>query len=156
LSKGRFALVDYEDMEMLSGFVWHLAADGSAAANVGSGRATARGAYMHRMIMLPDPGHEVDHANGDKLDNRRYNLRVCSRKENCRNVRCGTANTSGYKGVSWNKQAGKWRAFIKTNKRQRFLGHFADEAAAACAYDEAAREMFGDFARLNFPDEIAR
>jgi len=86
------------------------------------------------------------------LNNTRDNLRICTRAQNVQNQRVGTRNTSGFKGVSWQKCANKWIAYIKQGNKRRHLGLFTDVADAARAYDKAARELFGDFACLNFPD----
>ena len=100
---------------------------------------------MHRVILgLPtgDPRH-VDHANGDGLDNRRVNLRLASMTENARNQRV-RLHSSQYKGVSAFRRTHRWTAAIH-------LGYFLTERAAAEAYDDAARRLFGEFARCNFP-----
>jgi hypothetical protein len=96
---------------------------------------------------------EVDHVNGDGLDNRRSNLRVCTHAENARNQSSRTRmSTSRFRGVVWAKDRRKWRAMIGDNGRTVHLGNFTDEIEAAQAYDRAAREMYGAFARLNFPE----
>ena len=106
---------------------------------------------MHRFIMKPKSNEYVDHINGDKLDNRKENLRICTKKENQRNQKVRKDNTSGYKGVAL--MAGKyWRAYITSGgSRQKHLGNFKTKEEAARAYDEKAKEYFGEFARLNFP-----
>ena len=87
---------------------------------------------------------------GDGLDNRRCNLRVCTRSQNNMNER-PRGGTSEFKGVSWDNAISKWRPRIKHNGKQCYLGIFTDEIDAALAYDEAARIYFGPFARANFP-----
>jgi hypothetical protein len=104
---------------------------------------------MHRVIVQAKRGMDVDHINHDGLDNRRANLRVCSHAENIRNKRKSRGTSSIYKGVSWHKSRGKWEAYIIVSGRKTHLGLYADEAEAARAYNEAAREMFGEFAFLN-------
>jgi hypothetical protein len=91
----------------------------------------------------------VDHINGDTLDNRRANLRVCTKSENNRNRRKLHPTTSRFKGVYKNTKP--WIALIECNGKQFVLGRFASEEEAALAYDKAAKEHFGSFARLNFP-----
>jgi len=115
-------------------------------------------AFLHRFIMRPQVGEVVDHINGDKLDNRRANLRVCTLTENNRNKRVWPNKKSGYKGVfpvSYvPKKPGKsrsWQALIMANRKLHYLGCFPSEVEAACAYDAAARELHGEFASLNFP-----
>lgn len=100
--------------------------------------------------MQPEDGFWVDHINGDTLDNRRSNLRLCTVSGNNHNRMKSKNNTSGYKGVSWLKQNQKWRAYIKVNSKDKHLGCYLDKEDAARAYDKAAKEYFGEFARLNF------
>lgn len=116
---------------------------------------------LHRLIMRPGPGQHVDHINGDALDNRRANMRLCSPRENAANVASSKAQKRGwFKGVFWNIRGRKWEAAIgggeimANGKRRRvYLGLFTDPAAAARAYDAAALRVFGEFAALNFPEE---
>jgi len=88
--------------------------------------------------------------NRDRLDNRKANLRFASSAENARNSSGPRSSTSRYKGVSWYTDYGKWRAAIGHNGRFRHIGYFSSEEDAARAYDEKARELFGDFAATNF------
>jgi hypothetical protein len=105
---------------------------------------------LHRVI-LDNPNGVVDHINGNGLDNRRSNLRVCTIAENCRNsAKYRSGKTSTYKGVS--KFGNKWRGTICLNNKQIYLGSFDDEMTAARAYDAAAVIHHGEFARLNFPN----
>lgn len=117
--------------------------------NVTDGRPT----YMHKFLT----GWPLtDHINGDGLDNRRENLRRATPTQN--NANCGPRghNTSGYKGVSLRPDRGnRWRATIRAYGHQRFLGLYNDINEAARAYDAAAVELFGEFARLNFPLEVS-
>ena len=96
------------------------------------------------------PGEMVDHINGDKADNRIENLREATRSQNLQNQR-RRRGSSRFKGVTWHSAANKWHAQIRLNKQNHRLGYFEDERKAAEAYDMAAREKFGGFARLNFP-----
>lgn len=95
-------------------------------------------------------GEQADHKNRNILDNRRSNLRVASNMQNQANRLKTKRSTSGYKGVSWFKHLGKWRADIQKDGKLRYLGHFSDKVEAAKAYDRAALELFGEFALLNF------
>jgi hypothetical protein len=108
---------------------------------------------LHRLIMNPPKGMMVDHINGDGLDNRRANLRVCTNAENGRNQRLSKNNKSGYKGVSWFKRDKKWRSKIKHEGKSRCIGLFDCPEKAARAYDAVAKELFGEYANLNFPEE---
>ncbi len=103
---------------------------------------------LHRLIMDAEPGTLVDHENRNGLDNRKQNLRKATDSENGANsVRKG--DSSKYKGVELFRN-GKWRARIKVHRKEIHLGYFHDEEEAARAYDRAAREHFGEFARTNF------
>lgn len=106
---------------------------------------------MHRFIMDAPKGQQVDHINGNKLDNRKSNLRICSHSENLRNQRKPKDNKSGFKGVSWHKGAKRWCAEIRSNGKRHHLGYFDTAEDAAKAYDIAATLIHGDYARLNFP-----
>lgn len=102
---------------------------------------------MHRQIMgVTDPKVKVDHKNHDTLDNRRHNLRICTNLQNCANKR-GLAcnNTSGNRGVSWNKISSNWRAQIRVNGKLISLGSFNKKSDAAAAYAAANRQHFGEF-----------
>ncbi len=152
LTQGKVALVDDEDYAELSKHKWHAAKIGKrwyASRNVGK-RPYRRQVYMHRQILNPPPGFECDHINGNGLDNRRCNLRVCTHSQNLQNQRIG-GGASEFKGVHWYKRDKIWHAQIKHSGKRHHLGVFTDETDAARAYDTAAREHFGNFARLNFP-----
>jgi len=96
------------------------------------------------------PDGEIDHINGERGDNRISNLRVCTRAQNGANLRTPKNNSSGYKGVCWNKRAGKWRARISQNDKRKFLGYYDSAEIAAIVYDITALELFGKFAKTNF------
>ncbi|HUR07040.1 MAG TPA: HNH endonuclease, partial [Nonomuraea sp.] len=104
---------------------------------------------LHRLLCNAQPGQQVDHRNGDGLDNRRSNLRLCTRSQNIGNARTPRTNTSGYKGVYFERARGLWCAEIWFNMRKRRLGRFADPKDAARAYNAAALEQWGEFARIN-------
>lgn len=142
LTQGKFAKVDDEDYNDLSRHKWRL------CSNRYAGRLS-KTIYMHRVVAKTPPGMDTDHINGDTLDNRRSNLRTCSATENQRNRSKNSSNKSGYKGVSWNINAGKWRATITVNRKNIHIGYFATAELAAQAYDDAAQKHGGEFARLN-------
>lgn len=100
---------------------------------------------FHRDLLNPPAGMDVDHINGDPLDNRRANLRVCEHRQNLWNGRPHRDGSSKYRGVSWHKQSGKWRAQIQG----KMLGWFVVEDDAARAYNAEAIKRFGEFARQN-------
>lgn len=105
---------------------------------------------MHRIINDTPKGLETDHKNRNTLDNRCSNLRSATHSENGRNRKLQYDNTSGFRGVHWRKDRGKFRAQVKVNGKHKHLGYFAYAVDAARAYDAAARELHGEFARLNF------
>jgi hypothetical protein len=113
------------------------------------GKQRGTSLYLHRLLV---DAPRVDHVNGNGLDCRRANLRSATHADNMRNRRTvGANNTSGYKGVTWDRRCSRWRASITVNRRHLSLGGLADPVAAARAYDAAAVEHFGGFARTNFP-----
>ncbi len=103
---------------------------------------------LHRLIMNAPKGMLVDHKNRNTLDNRKKNLRLCTRAQNMWN-RKATNATSKYKGVTYFKRVGKWIAMITANKNKIYLGIFFKEEDAARAYNKAAKKLHGKFARLN-------
>jgi hypothetical protein len=149
-----FALVDDEDYEKLNSFNWH--ADKGrhtlyAERTKWNGKSYVK-FKMHRDIMQSPQGADVDHRDGNGLNNQRHNLRPCTRSQNQHNRRL-QGGSSVYKGVHWNKDAKKWHGTIQCNKEKFHLGLFTDEIEAAKAYDNKAKELFGEFAYLNFPEE---
>jgi len=162
-ARGRVATVDDADAELVRPYSWHVLErrrrDGSArlyaAAYIGGGRANSQHVLLHRLLMPGIP--EIDHWDGDGLNCQRWNLRPATRSQNNANARKRShvgaqPPTSCWKGVSWRGDRGKWRAYLVVGGRQQSLGQFTSEIDAARAYDAAAREAFGAFARLNFPD----
>jgi hypothetical protein len=109
--------------------------------------------YLHREIMNEPKGFFVDHKNNDSLDNRKANLRVATRSQNCQNVPKRKNTSSQFIGVSFSKEEKKWCAYINYRGKRIWLGYFDNEIDAAKAYDRAALKYYGEFARLNFPEE---
>lgn len=140
-------LVDDADLEqVLAAGPWFVQQNQWATyAARNAGRRTT--VALHRFLTGAPRGFQVDHLNCNGLDNRRANLRVCSQSQNQGNSRRRTDNTSGFKGVSWNKQAGKWQARIRRGGRRVHLGYFTTPEDAHTAYCLAAVEVFGEFAR---------
>ncbi|MBV8278501.1 MAG: HNH endonuclease [Verrucomicrobia bacterium] len=104
---------------------------------------------MHRLIVNAPPGVQVDHVNGDGLDNRRANLRLASATQNAHNRKIRRDNTSGFKGVRFDQSSQRWDARITFQGKRYYLGLFVTAELAARTYDQAARRLFGDFARTN-------
>jgi hypothetical protein len=115
-------------------------------------RVDGRQHFVHRLAWLYThgkwPTEQIDHINGIKDDNRLINLRECTAGENQRNTGRQKNNTSGFKGVGWNRQGSNWTSVIKVNHRRIFLGVFSTAEQAYAAYCEAAIKHFGKFARL--------
>lgn len=154
--EGLFMLVDEQDHEALSAYRWHLHSQGYAAASAGYGTLL----LAHKLILNTGPGQKIDHWDGDKLNNTTKNLRVATHAQNLSNRgphkhRAGKPCTSRYKGVWWNPRRGLWMAEITSEGKRTKLGAFAEEEAAARAYDLAARELHGEFARPNFREVTA-
>jgi hypothetical protein len=147
LGDGFYAYVDAADYDELSRYTWHLN-NGYA-----SRREKGRRIYMHTDIMHPPKGKVVDHFDGNKTNNCRLNLRVCTQAENLRNQRKRHGARSRFKGVIYCEEHRKWCARCRFEGRTYTLGYYDDEAEAARAYDRKAAELFGEFARLNFPEE---
>lgn len=141
-----FALVDDEDFPWLSEIQWHLK-EGYAAATIGIGAGRRCTARMHRAIMMPATGLTVDHINGDRLDNRKENLRSVTKADNNLNLGMRSDNTSGYKGVHYFKRHQRWTAAIRVRGRRYALGYFDTAEAASQAYEAAAALHFGSMAR---------
>lgn len=108
--------------------------------------------YLHRLITGAKKGEVVDHINGDGLDNRKANLRICTYQQNIQNQRRPKDNTTGYKGLFWAKNSRAWAAQINTGGIRYHLGIHPTAKRAAMAYDRAALALFGEFACLNFPE----
>jgi hypothetical protein len=112
--------------------------------------------FMHTAVMGKVDGKITDHRSGITLNNQRHNLRHCTYAENNRNKKVNSNNTSGYKGVSWYKRDKKWQVHIQYNSKKIYLGTFFCLIKAAKVYDKAAKELFGEFAWLNFSEGILR
>lgn len=148
LVEGLYAYMDAADYEWLSGYNWHLYSGGYAARCVGS-----KHVFMHRDIMKPPKGMIVDHKDGNRLNNCRYNLRICTLEENQWNSTKHVNAASRFKGVCYSKAADKYYARFRFKGERFFLGLFDEELDAARAYDLAAIQHRGEFARVNLPEE---
>lgn len=148
LSQGKFAIVDPEDFEWLSQRRWYCN-KGYAYTTNKIGDRRYENIAMHRLILEAPKGVDVDHANGNPLDNRRVNIRFCTQAQNNCNQRSAPKRqnkTSKFKGVCWNPRRQKWVAKLGNN----IVAAFDSELEAAKAYDAAARFHYGEFAAPNF------
>lgn len=140
LTQGQYAIIDDDDFDFISKSKWRFklgyALDG-------------KGKTMHRQIICVPCGMFIDHINGNGLDNRKANLRICSHKENMMNKKIYKNNTSGYKGVT-RLTNGKWRCVIWKDGNKINLGVFLTPEDAAIAYDKSAIVLYGEFAKTNF------
>lgn len=151
LDKGKITLVSDKDFEKLKNFKWYFhESDGYVIKGIYNGNSV-KTLQIHRFILGLGDGdnREVDHINGDKLDNRRENLRICTSQNNKMNRPKYSNNTSGFKGVYWRKDKNKWQAKIQFNSKQYSLGYFLNKISAAKSYNIAATKFFKEFACLN-------
>lgn len=153
LTRGFQTPVSPEDFGWLSQWNWYALWNGCGKfyaardAKIGGKRKTI---LMHREILRLRGALDGEHADGDSLNNRRYNLRPATRSQNHANrKKLPKGKSSQYRGVSFNKRSGRWTAQISIENRKRHLGMFGDEIQAARAYDHAATKQFGKFANLN-------
>jgi hypothetical protein len=150
LTQGLFAIVDVEDYERVSRYTWCASGMGNRvyAYRHDNGKTLA----MHRFLTNCPQGMVVDHIDGNGLNNRQNNLRVCTQQQNLYNSR-PKGKSSKYKGVCRDKRRKGWVVYVRYNRRNIFVGRFKDEIEAARAYDRKAYELFGEYAYLNFPEE---
>ena len=146
-----WTLIDDEDFNLVNAHCWYRDSHGYARHNY-SFNGKSRYILLHRFLMNTPKDMETDHINGNRLDNRKNNLRVCTTSENQRNS-CNKRknNTSGFKGVHRDKDRKKWRVTIYVKKKCIYCGSFDKLDDAAKAYDKKAKELFGEFAKLNYP-----
>lgn len=156
LTQGKYTLVDDKDFEYLNQFKWAVKNPKTGVLyairhnKIINGSPIKGYRLLHRMIMNAPKGTEVDHKDGNGLNNQRSNLRVCTRSQNSANRPKQKNNKSGYKGVSFCKAYKNWVAYIQINGKGKNLGYFKTAQEAAKRYDLKASELFGEFARLNF------
>ena len=155
LTKGYFVLVDRADYEIFGGLNWTALVVARTVYAYCTRRLEDRpkNVLLHRAIMNAPDGMEVDHCDGNGLNCRRENLRICSLRDNHCNVqKSATQTSSRFKGVCWDRARNRWHARVKVHQVTKFLGRFGSEEEAAHAYDKAAKSFFGEFARLNFAE----
>jgi HNH endonuclease len=154
LTRGYFALVDDEDYDRVMTLKWHVciikATGRKYAAHNYKKRSRSRDVgvlLMHRFILNAPEGIEVDHRDGNALDNRRKNIRLATHAQNMANRPVRSDSTNGYKGVR--KDGSRWLVRIRIDGKMRHFGSFATIKMAANTYNELAKKIHGDFARLN-------
>lgn len=149
-----FAFVDDEDFELVSESSWHLIKNGCGRTYYACTTLHGKKVRMHRLILGASSNKEVDHKDGNGLNNQRNNIRLCSSQQNQANQRKHRDSSSPYKGVCLKKDKPRtipWCANITVLGKRIALGYFSTAKEAAIAYDKAALEYFGEFANFNFP-----
>lgn len=152
LTKNQFCVVDSTDYPLLSLVKWYAERRKNgkfSSCNKAFGK-------MHRFIMGADDDMEVDHIDHDSLNNQRSNLRICTHKQNCQNKGKSRKGSSIYHGVYRHSINPSWISRIKPDRKPIHIGSFKDEKEAAKAYDIHAKKYFGEFANLNFPNEVTQ
>lgn len=150
LTQNKVVLVDDKDFEELNIFKWYAHRHKKTFyAERCDPLYRGKQILMHRQIMQTPNNMEVDHKDHNGLNCQRYNIRNCTRGQNQQNGQLRSDSTSGYKGVCWRKRERKWKAQIKLNGKDKWLGLFLTKEEAARAYNEAAKELFGEFGYLN-------
>lgn len=153
LTKGMVAVIDADDAEVVARYNWFAKESKEGWSTYAVTRIDNRPLRMHQLLCSVGDGELPDHKDGDGLNNRRSNLRPATNAENVRNQRLRCTNTSGYRGVSYHAFARKYYAGITRGLYRERLGSFDTAEEAARVYDDAARRLYGEFARLNFPHE---
>ncbi len=142
ISKGKHVIVDADDYNWLVQKKWFF------SGRYAGRREGTKTIYMHKLILATPKGLVSDHIDGDGLNNRRSNLRICTRAENLKNkANYKKKKTSKFKGVSWQRKPGKWSSRIMVNGKRIYLGGFDSEEKAAAIYREAEIKYYGEFAR---------
>lgn len=144
LTKNKVALVDDVDFDLLNKYNWWYHKSGYALRI--ENKKTIR---MHRVIANCPENKEIDHINGNRMDNRKINLRICTSSQNSKNRKLQKNNKSGYKGVSYRKRDKKWIVYICVNRKNKYIGIFKNIKDASNAYNIAAVQYYKEFANLN-------
>ena len=145
LKNGECFIFDIEDYSIIKKHKWSIENIGYVHTMINK-----KHIRLHRHLMNYPKDLLIDHINGDRWDNRKENLRLVTNKQNCRNSKLNSRNTSGYKGVSFCKKRKKYEVSITVDGKKIFLGYYTDPIKAARAYDTAAIFHFKEFARINF------
>ena len=152
IARNNFALVDDDEYEKIAKRKWYM--HKTEKINYARCKMERGFQYMHRMVTKAKRGEYVDHINQNGLDNRKSNLRICTKSQNGCNRGKDKDNTSGYKGVTYitsrHKRRKRWRAQIVTNKKLICIGYYFTKKEAAIAYDNSAKKYHKEFAKTNF------
>lgn len=140
------AIVDDDVYEWAKHFNWRIHSGYAAI------RQSEKTVFLHKVVINANDDQMIDHRDRNRLNCLRENLRFATHSENAINRNYGNRGESLYRGVSIDRRYGKWRAAIQKDKKRVALGYFPDEISAARAYDDAAKEIHGEFAVLNFPE----
>lgn len=158
INQGKLLLIDDEDYNRVVGYryawTWKPTSSpsrkaGCVEARVSGSRNDGRRIKLHRFILGLKTSAQIDHADLNPLNNCKSNLRIATGSQNAANRSLRSDSTSGFKGVSWDKTAGKWRAYLTKNKKRFHAGFFDEKSDAASAYDTMAKKHFGEFALTN-------
>jgi len=151
-NKGQ-VIVDDDDLEFLSQKKWRLSSGGYAITGksvlLPDGTRKKTTIYMHIIVNKTPDGYQTDHINGNRLDNRKSNLRTVTRQQNMFNKKTSPRSISGLKGVGWCKQTQKWKVSIFADGKRRTIGRYPCIEIATKVYNEHAKKYHGEYARLN-------
>lgn len=141
VTHGKVTLVDDEDFDYLNQYKWHC--------NKGYVSRTGNNKHlrMHRVIMHVQGDLQVDHIDGNPLNNQKNNLRICTSSQNNKNKKTPHTNTSGFRGVSYHVSNKKWQSQIQVDGKQIHLGYFKTPEEASISYEDFAKKTFGSFLR---------
>ena len=142
--KGNYFIIDAEDLERVKKYYWSLDGKEYWRTQIWENGAPHYQS-LHRFLIEPSEDKVIDHIDRNKNNNSKNNLRICEQRENSRNVSLGSKNTSGFLGVSWNKNNKNWNAYIKLNGKRKYLGAFSSKEEAIKARLIAEKEMFGEY-----------
>lgn len=144
--KGEAFLFDFFNFGLIKDYNWSISKRGYVVAKI-----KRKEVPMHKMLFNNSKGYDVDHISGNKLDNRKSNLRICTHQQNMFNQKIRKNNTTGFIGVSLMKRIGKYEAYVHFDGKKYSMGLHNNAIDAAIARDNGAIKLFGEYARLNFP-----
>jgi len=150
LTQGQYCLLDDIDFEWFNQWKWYAKKQGikwKVARNITNKIGKQDTVLLHRILMNCPSGKEVDHIDGNPLNNQRKNLRLCTKKENRQNKGMSKNNKSGYKGVTLRRNV--YEVYIRKNNKHLYIGSSKDKQEASRMYNKVAKEVFGEFAKLD-------